>query len=167
MPAKLARRGYPSAYGNSEGLPLSTPGSTVRPGRGNEWVHAPVIPDVRQAYRQGPPGGVRSAWTAGDPKNFDVMYHDKSTGTSASGAGRFRLANYHPAASTNSSNDQAASANYSNNPAAPTNSSNGRAASTNYNGRAASTNYSNNPAYDRSSSSRSHSQGYSGQSQSQ
>ncbi|KAJ4177148.1 hypothetical protein NW767_015217 [Fusarium falciforme] len=144
MPANLARRGYPSAYGNSEGLPLSTPGSTMRPGRGLDWMHAPLIPDKTEAYTQGPPGAVRSTWTAGDPKNFDVMYHAKSAGTSASGAGRFRLANYHSAASTNSSN--------------------GLAASTNYNGLAASTNYSNDPAYEQSSSSGSHSQGYSGQS---
>ena len=41
-----------------------------------------------------PPGGVRSVFTAGDPTNFDVMFH-ANTGTPARGYGQFQMADYH------------------------------------------------------------------------
>lgn len=40
---------------------------------------------------------MRSFYTANDPTDFDVGYHNHSVGTSARGHGQFSLATYHAA----------------------------------------------------------------------
>ncbi|KAI0006250.1 hypothetical protein F4779DRAFT_29843 [Xylariaceae sp. FL0662B] len=90
---------YPSRFGNAEGLPLTTPG---RPNHRNQptWVHHPLTPGETTTWpaHPGPPGAVRSAYTDGNPNQFDVMVHDPRAGVSRRGVGQFVLAPYHPAA---------------------------------------------------------------------
>lgn len=97
VPAGRARP-YPSLFGNGEGLPLSTPGSDLRPNRGKEWLHHPLTPGRASTWTSAsgvPPGGVRSFYTAGNPSEFDVGHHNPTLGASARGSGNFGLANYH------------------------------------------------------------------------
>ncbi|KAL8744683.1 MAG: hypothetical protein Q9190_003106 [Brigantiaea leucoxantha] len=98
MPATKARKGYPSIFKNKgPTLPLSTPGYPRTTGGDNEWLHNPLIPGQKHPFvRDQDPGRVRSVFTKGDSNTFDVVYHDKSQGVSASGQRRFSKANYHP-----------------------------------------------------------------------
>ena len=94
------RKPYPSTYGNFEELELSTPGSQLRPEYDREWLHHPLTPGQSATWtsRSGiKAGAVRSIYTAGNPKEFDVAYHDPRRGTSARGSGKFGLATYHAA----------------------------------------------------------------------
>ncbi|KAI0532051.1 hypothetical protein GGR58DRAFT_523600 [Xylaria digitata] len=92
---------YPSYFRNGEGLSLSTPGSIIRPGHGNEWVHHPLTPGQTTTWTPQSGiarGAIRSVYTAGAPTQFDVIYHDRGAGTSGRGHGQFVIANYHAAA---------------------------------------------------------------------
>lgn len=93
-------RPYPSRFGNGENLPLTTPGSQLKPGRQKEWLHHPLTPNRSATWTKDngdSVGGVRSFYTDGNPRKFDVGYHDPRVGTSEKGHGSFALANYHKA----------------------------------------------------------------------
>ncbi|KAI1497565.1 hypothetical protein F5X99DRAFT_421260 [Biscogniauxia marginata] len=100
LPPNQTAERYPSPFGNGEQLPLTTPGSILKPGdRKAKWLHHPLTPGTSTTWsqRQGRPGAVRSVYTAGNPNEFDVMVHDIQAGTSARGQGNFAIATYRPA----------------------------------------------------------------------
>lgn len=93
----VSARPYPSRFRNEEGLPLTTPGSATRLYGSREWQHYPFIPGQTTTWTpgSGPPGAVRSVYTAGNPMDFDVIYHYEQSGTSAEGHSTFSMATYH------------------------------------------------------------------------
>ncbi|KAI1816411.1 hypothetical protein GGS20DRAFT_231372 [Poronia punctata] len=91
---------YPSVFRNATGLPLTTPGN-LDADQKPLWAHHPLIPGQTTTYidkaTHGTAGGVRSAYTLGNPKDFDVIYHDPRRPTRGRHA-EFSLAPYIPKA---------------------------------------------------------------------
>lgn len=103
---------YPSPFWNREEPALTTPTSSLpyrkrRPtlyGRDDGTcfreghLHQPLIPNQSEAWQLGQDkGAVRSVYTADDPMNFQVMYHDPRKRIEDMKNDPFTLANYHPA----------------------------------------------------------------------
>ncbi|KAI0199380.1 hypothetical protein F4808DRAFT_215973 [Astrocystis sublimbata] len=95
------RAKYPSVYYNSEELPLSSPGApTAKDPEKRQWIHQPVIPGQTTQYRPvkgNRPEGIRTFYTEGDRRTYDVGYHDPSVKTRKGDNGGFSLATYVPA----------------------------------------------------------------------
>ncbi|KAI1172036.1 hypothetical protein F4777DRAFT_563249 [Nemania sp. FL0916] len=103
-PQKQGRKDrYPGPFWNREDKPLSTPGSKLQTRKREEhgWMHHPLTPGTGTAYSgSGDAGGVRAIYTKDDSKNFDVYYHDRTSGTTGDGTnGIFERAKYYPKAS--------------------------------------------------------------------
>ncbi|KAL2151407.1 hypothetical protein VTH82DRAFT_6505 [Thermothelomyces myriococcoides] len=68
-PRKGQKKGYPSGFGNQEGLDLQA---------SKPLVHTPIIPGTSQPYQSGPPGAHRVVYNDKDRSKCDVIYHDDS-----------------------------------------------------------------------------------------
>ncbi|KXJ90548.1 hypothetical protein Micbo1qcDRAFT_226545 [Microdochium bolleyi] len=94
------RRPYPSRYGNSDDLPLTSPGMVPPKGGTPQWLHHPLIPGQQEIWKpkgDKSRGAVRSFYTRGSPEVFDVGHHNPKAGLTKGGTAKFTMATYHTA----------------------------------------------------------------------